>query len=150
MELILEGAATIAGVALLGITFQVLSNTKTETQKGLQKIDLMITNLCNKLKQNPNSGIDNLLETICKLRRRKSHLQKDAQNFFALFVASSSSLIFLGLLGIFGFSETNKNLFKLIAVWFLLACFIFGIYFIRRLYSELHQISLESENPLDE
>jgi hypothetical protein len=146
--IILEGAASIAGVGLLALTFQVLSNSKVETQKGIEKINLMIKNLCHNLKQNPESGIDNLLETICKLRRRKSHLQKDAQNFFALFMASSSSLIFLGLIGIFGFSETNQNLFKSITVWFLLACFIFGIYFIRRLNSELHQISIESENPL--
>lgn len=147
VEIILEGAATIAGVGLLALTFQVLHNSKAETQKGLQKIDSMIKNICDNLKQNPNSGIDNLLETICKLRRRKSHLQKDAQNFFALFVMSSTSLIFLGIVGIFGFSEFNENLFKLFAVWFLLACFTFGIYFIWKLYSELHKISLESECP---
>ena len=143
----LEGAITIAGVALLALTFQALFHSRGESAKGIETINVMIRNLCNKLNQsNPiESDTNYLLESICKLRRRKGHIQKDIQNFFALFVVASANLIIIGVSSYIGFSDTNLTLIKLVNGWFFFFCFILGIFFIYRLYIELHRIDIESK-----
>ncbi|MCZ7394980.1 MAG: hypothetical protein ABOK23_05405 [Candidatus Methanoperedens sp.] len=145
MPIILEGAITIAGVALLALTFQILFHSRGESAKGIQTTDLMIRNICDRLNQSEQTRDDDILELICKLRRRKAHMQKDIQNFFALFVVASASLIIIGVSGYLGLDESNVLLIKTVAIWLFLFCFVYGIFFIYRLYLELHKIDMESK-----
>lgn len=138
VKVVLEGAIAIAGMALIALTLGVLfPYCRTETEKGIQKTDSLILSMVNGLTNKPD---DSVLESICKLRRRKAHMQKDNQNFFFLFLIAAVCLIIVGILPILGFNEIYSTIIKASLSWLFLFCFSGGIFFIGRMFLELQRI----------
>lgn len=145
MEAGLEGSIVIAGVGLLALTLGVLfPYCREETKKGIQKTDEMIISIVKDLTNSSQSkSRGSLLESICKLRRRKSHLQKDNQNFFFLFLFASVCFILIGIFLLFGLG-TYYIILKASLVFLSVFSFVSGVYFIWRLFYEFRNIDRES------
>ncbi len=142
-----EGAIVIAGVGLLALTFQTLSYSRRETIDSIHKIDVTIkseiNNIIDPISDATIALDENILESICKLRRRKAHLLKDNQNFFALFVMAAIILIFIGLIPFLGLNEIHHTILKMVFGWLFFLCLLSGIFYIGRLFFEIHKINME-------
>lgn len=149
VEVVLEGAIAIAGVTLLGLTLGVLfPYCRGETDKGIKKTDKIILATVKNLTSHSSKPKfnDQTLESICRLRRRKAHLQKDNQNYFFLFLFTSVSFILIGILPLLGFQNSFLTILKPFLAWLAIICLTIGAYFIWRLFKELRAIDREGHN----
>lgn len=136
----MSDGALIAAVALVAVIISLVLTEREPIKKANAIVDAEIIKktktLCEGNKTDAN------LEIICRLRRRKAHLQKDIQD------SAGTWFITALCLAIYGFSSNNLSpmakITTLIVSCIAILTFCGGIYYIWRLLYEIKKIKSEA------
>ena len=135
-----EGAL-IAGVGLVGIIVTIVTTEREPITKANELINAEIVKKTKLLCE--NNTADTILEDICKLRRRKAHLQKDVQNCAATWSITALCLIIYGFLPSQLVNDVEKTTILIISCIAMLT-FSGGLYYMWRLLREIKKIKSET------
>jgi len=133
----------IAGMTLLVISIGVADYKKKQIEQANEKTDLEIIKIGKQL-SSPNPSLEKDLETICRLRRKKSHLQKDIQNVFVCWLSASMFLIFIGISSYLGLGDSSTILEQIVSYLFILSI-LTGLYYLLRLTREINNICRKND-----
>ena len=137
----MSDGALIAAVALVAVIISLVLTEREPIKKANAIVDAEIIKKTNAVCKDNKTDVN--LDIICKLRRRKAHLQKDIQNCAATWFIAA--LCFAA----YGFSSNNLSLndvektIALIASYIAMLTFSGGIYYLSRLLYEIKKIKSE-------
>jgi hypothetical protein len=141
-----ESGCLIAGMALLALSIGVVDYQNKKIKNANKLTDNQIFKIGSQLSA-PNPSLEENLEALCKLRRRKAHLQKDIQNCFGSWFLSSILLIFIGISSHLGLGD-YIDITKSISAYIFMLSLIAGSYYILRLTMEINRINREDESSI--
>lgn len=137
----MSDGALIAGVGLLAIIVSIVTTEREPIKNANSLINDEIFKktrlLCG------NNAVDIILDDICRLRRRKAHLQKDVQNCSATLSITALCLIVYGFLSSPSVNNVEKTTI-LIASYIAMLTFSGGLYYLWRLLREIRKIKSET------
>ena len=136
-----DGAYLVAAVGLVSVIVFIVFNERKPIRGANKIVDDKIIKETKLLCK--NNGIDASLDRICRLRKRKAHLQKDIQNCAATWFITALCL------AIYGFSSNPspcdvEKTTLLIASYIVMLTFSGGMYYILRLLYEIKKINSEA------
>lgn len=137
----MSDGALIAAVALVALIVSLLFTEREPVKKANAIVDAEIIKKTKVVCKNNKTDVN--LDIICKLRRRKAHLQKDIQNCAATWFIAALCL------AAFGFSSNSlllndvEKTITLIASYIAMLTFSGGIYYLSRLVYEIKKIKSE-------
>jgi hypothetical protein len=137
-----DGAYLIPAVGLLAVIFHILFKERKNIKDANKKIDDKIVEKAKLLIENDEMDVN--LDIICRLRRRKAHLQKDMQNCAGLWSLSALFLFACELSSKLTASADGDSITTLIALAMAASTFLLGMCYLWRLVYEIKKINSEA------